>query len=305
MPNSEAPWISLADFATTFDAHTGEQPEWVHPDSATPLPLDTLAVRHRLEDVLDTVVALQRAKWLQDGVYVGPHAMGDVYKAILHCARELRVAVPAAIMAGAPMSMQGCVGTDARATLYLSTFFFGPANDAERRFLAGRLCGHIAARQVTAGTLYGVLVDTNGLRSVARRAVGPVLEVVLAPLGLGVRLALSRWHRAAEITADRAGMLCAGSLGEAGRAMLRLSLAKDPDISPEEYLGQLRATRNERSPGRFAELLAAEPFTHKRLKAMELFSRSELWARHTGEEVAEPLTRDELDRQTSALLGVS
>jgi hypothetical protein len=203
------------------------------------------------------------------------------------------------------MKRQAAHGTDSRAYLHLSSFYFATAGLEERRFVAGRLCGHIAANQVTANTLYALVVDTQGLRSIARRAVGPVLEVFLAPLGLGMRIALSRWHRTAEITADRAGLLCAGSLYEAERALLRMSLAIRPNIDPDDYLDQIKAQGSAESPGRFAELLASEPWMHKRMKAMELFSRSEIYAELTGTEVPDAMPTDALNRQTTALLGVS
>lgn len=300
------PYVSLADFAATFDEHGDTLPRWVHRASAAPLPLDQLGVRYRLEDVLDTVVALQRAEWLHDGVYVGPQAMGAVYRDVLECSRQLRIAVPPAIIAGCGLKRQGAYGTDSRAFLYLSSFYFtDSAREPYRRFMAGRLCGHIAARQVTANTLYALVVDQGGLRSVARRAVGPVLEVVMAPLSLGVRLALSRWHRAAEISADRAGLLCAGDLDAAGRALLRLSLGVNPRIDPETYLDQLRNSRGHDAPGRWAELLSDEPWMHKRMRALELFARSETWAELTGAEVDDPLSDAELERKTNKLLGVS
>lgn len=307
---TDAPYVSLKDFAATFHEGGGELPAWVHPDAAAPQVLDTLGFRPRLEDVLDTIVALQRAEWLHDGVYAGPGAMPGVYRDVLHAARTLKIAVPPAILAGTGLKSQGAFGTDGRAFLYLSTFFFDPASEGERRFMAGRLCGQIAARQVTASTLYALLVDFHGLRSLARKAVGPMLEVVLAPLSVGVRLALSRWHRAAEITADRAGLLCCedsadGALASAGRAMLRQSLGRTPDVGIEAYLEQLRASRTGASPGRWTELLADQPFTHKRLEALSLFARSSVYAELTGQAVADPLSREELDRQTSRLLGVS
>ena len=95
--STEAPYISLADFAQSFDARTAEAPDWLFPPAAPPLPPDRLGLRFRLEDVLDTVVALQRAEWLQDGIFVGPRAMPDVHRDVLHCARVLGVAVPPAI----------------------------------------------------------------------------------------------------------------------------------------------------------------------------------------------------------------
>lgn len=298
------PYVSLADFAATFAEQGDAPPRWVHPGAALPLRLDQLGLRYRVEDVLDTVVALQRAEWLHDGVYVGPHAMAAVYRDVLDCARQLRIAVPPAIIAGCGLSRQGAFGTNTRAFLYLSSFFFSDAtSEPERRFITGRLCGHIAARQVTANTLYALVVDQGGLRSVARRAVGPVLEVFLAPLSLGVRLALSRWHRAAEISADRAGLLCAGDLDAAGRSLLRLTLGVKPKIDPDTYLDQLKQQRH--SPGKWAELLSDEPWIHKRMRALELFARSQLWVELTGNEVEDPLSDEELERRTQALLGVS
>jgi len=300
-------YVSLADYAEGFGQQGDELPPWVPPGAAAPLSLDTPSVRRRVEDVLDTVVALQRADWLQDGVFTGPSSMPEVYDAVLHAARTLDVAVPPAVIAGCSMGAQGVFGTDDRAFLYLSTYFMGPASVGERRFLAGRLCGFAAARLVTPNTLYALLVDHGGLRKIARKGVGPMLEVVLAPLSLGVRLALSRWHRYAEVAADRGGLLCCDSLDAAGQALLRRTLGGARGVAPEAYRAQLDALRSDGSPGRFAQLLADRPWTHKRMAALELFHRSQPFADAGGTppDGAELLTTDELERRTTQLLGVS
>lgn len=300
----DRPSSSLAEFASTFERTSGDRPSWVHGDGHG--LLDQPGLRHRVEEILDTVVALERADWMQDGVHAGPTSLPASWRAVVHAARTLHVAVPPVIVAGIATRLQGTYGTDSRAFLYLSTFFMDPATEGERRFVAGQLVGHIAARHVTAGTLYSLLVDQAGLRAVARKAVGPALEVLLAPMSLGLRLLLSRWHRAAEISADRAGLVCCGDLGAAGKALLRMSLGRTPELSVEEYLEHLRADGS--SPGRWAELLADQPFTHKRLKALALYARSEDYLSHGG--VVQgvvggaPLARAELDRQTDELLGV-
>ncbi|MBT3219728.1 MAG: M48 family metalloprotease [Proteobacteria bacterium] len=294
------PHISLRDFAETWRGEPYSHPEWAHPGSGLPPFIERLALRQRVEDVLDTVVALQRADWLQEGIYAGPQALGDVHRIILDCAKKLQIAVPPAIVSSC--SNQDAFGTDTRAFLHLTSFHFQEHIPLEqRRFIAGRLCGHIAARQVTTNTLYSLIVDHHGLRSVARRSVGPALEFILAPLSLGVRLALSRWHRLAEITADRAGLLCAGSVDTSGRAMLRLALGINPAVDPEEYLEQIRTLGDEPSPGKWTELLASQPWMHKRMKALELFARSELFADATSDSL---LSREELNQKTSELMGV-
>lgn len=295
--------VPLADFAATW-ADRAERPAWAPPDSESPLPLDHLGLRTRVEDVVDTVVALQRGEWLHDGVYVGPRTNHEVYRDVLHCARTLQVSVPPAILTSGVMRTQRTAGTDARPFLVLSSFFFRAAEPAERRFVAGRLLGHVALQQVTSISLFGLVVDHGGVRQVARRAVGPLLEVVLAPIGLGMRLALSRWHRAAELAADRAGLLCCKDVDAARTALLRMALAVNPDIDPDAYLDQLRDAADGGSPGRWAELLASEPWMHKRMKHLSLFAESKLYAELRGDPDPQGLDREELERRTRALLGV-
>ncbi|MFT4628591.1 MAG: hypothetical protein ACI8PZ_007287 [Myxococcota bacterium] len=303
---TEAPYISLADFAESFDQKAAEAPDWMFPPAAPPLPMDRLGLRFRVEDVLDTVVALQRAEWLQEGVFVGPRVMPEVHRDVLHAARVLRVAVPPAIVGGNVLRSQGAYGTDARAFVKLSAYFVQSASEAERRFVIGRSLGLIAAHQVTAYTLYNLLVDQSGLRAVARQNLGPVLELVLAPLSLGVRLALARWHRAADLSADRAGLLCCTDVAAAGRAMLRIALGTSPAVDPAEYVEQIRKAKDDSGPSRWAEILASNPWAHKRIHALELFARSEVYAAHLGlPPPPDALDKAELDRLTSTILGVS
>lgn len=300
----EHDYPSLADFAEQWNGRRspGAVP-YAHPAGPPLLPPGPLT--ERLEEILDTVVSLQRADWLVDGVYAGPHAMPAIYKDVLHCARALSIAVPPTIVSGCAGSGQGAFGTDDRPNLRLSSLFFGGATEGQRRFVAGRLCGHIDAHQVTWGTLYALIVDHDGLRKVARRNVGPALELVLAPLSLGARLGLSRWHRAAEITADRAGLICCGDLHEAGTALLRLALATTPDLDPEEFLRQRRAMGAEAEPGRWTEVLSAKPWLHKRLSALELFARSEAYLREGGTPTDGDLLTDEaLHQATHELLAI-
>ncbi|TNE85756.1 MAG: hypothetical protein EP330_24270 [Deltaproteobacteria bacterium] len=295
---------SLADFAETWSHRRapGAVP-YAHP--AGPPILPPGAVTERLEELLDTVVSLQRADWLVEGVYAGPNAMGGIYRDVLHCARTLSIAVPPVIVSGCGSSAQGAFGTDDRPSLRLSSLFFSAATEGQRHFVAGRLCGHIDAHQVTWGTLYALIVDHDGLRRVARRNVGPALELFLAPLSLGARLGLSRWHRSAEITADRAGLLCCDDVHEAGMALLRMALATQPDLDPAEFLRQRRTMGADAEPGRWTEVLSAKPWLHKRLAALDLFARSEAFVREGGTSTAEVLlTDEELHERTHALLAV-
>ncbi|MFK7928872.1 MAG: M48 family metallopeptidase [Myxococcota bacterium] len=299
-----APYPSLADFAETWSSRDAA----ANVDFAvggSSMPALPEAVVTRLEEMLDTVVALQRAEWLEEGVYVGPRAMPEVYRAVMDASRRLEVALPPALVARVAMPVQGTYGTDGRAFLLLSSFFVKPASEGELQFMVGRQVGHMAAQQVTGRSLYALVVDHNGVRKLARRAVGPTLEVVLAPVSLGLRVALSRWHRLAELTADRAGLLVADDLEASRRALLRCALGTTPDVSVDDYLNGNRAAKD-RGPGRWTELLSDRPWLHKRLGALSLWARSETFARLGGTvaEGVDLLDDEALDRETRALIAV-
>lgn len=156
-----APYIPLVDFAEAWQAReVGATAPFAvsdRPPASLPAP-----VQDRLEEVVDTVTALQRAEWLEDGLYVGPRALPRVYRAVLDASRQLEVAVPPSIVTKIPSDAQGTHGTDGRAFLLLAGGFVKSARDAELAFVVGRLVGHLAAGQVTARSVYKLLADHNG-----------------------------------------------------------------------------------------------------------------------------------------------
>lgn len=304
-----ARFTPLADFAATW-AHRepGATVDYAYsqPPALTAV-LEELQLTDRLEDLLDTVVEWQRAEWLQDGVYVGPRVMGDTYREVLAAARTLHIAVPPTVASGSGYGSQGVFGTDNRAFLHLSSYFVTAARPDEVRFLVGRFAGHIHAQDVTWLTLYALTVDQAGLRGVARKALGAAADLLLTPVSVAGRLALSKWRRSADITADRAGMLCGGSLESGQRCLLRLMLGTSKaKVDVDAYLEQLEQVHIGGSPGRWAELLSSHPFIHRRMRAMELFARSRVWVDHGGEPLPGALlSKAELDEQTSVLLRVN
>ena len=115
-------FVPLKDFAATW-ADRAERPPWAPPDSEPPLPLDHLGIRARIEDVVDTVVAVQRADWLQDGVYVGSRANPEVYRDLLHCARTLQVSVPPAISTTSTLPSSCTAGGTSSGSRWLCVVF--------------------------------------------------------------------------------------------------------------------------------------------------------------------------------------
>lgn len=289
---------SLADFARAWR----EQPRagWAHPLSRRRrlrLP------RPAIDELIDTVTALQKAEWLEDGVYLGERSFGEAHADLLDAARQLGVSAPPAIVRPTAFRSQSVLGTDPRPVLHLSSYFLRTAPAPERRFLLGSLLGSVAGGTVSADSAYQLLVDDGGLRQLARRSLGPTVEVALAPLSFATRLALSRGHRASVLSNDRAGLLVCGDAEVAGRALLRLALGTQPQVSPQDYLAQLDEQRDG-SPGGWTELVSSSPWTHKRLAALDLFARSAAWYRlRRLAPPADALDDEALDAGIDRLLG--
>ncbi|MFT6160318.1 MAG: hypothetical protein ACJA00_002911, partial [Myxococcota bacterium] len=145
-------WTPFAQFVERTPRGAA-QADWQHPVSR---PNSAMTLRAGVEEVVDTVTALQRAEWLEDGVYVGANAFADTYETLVECARHLGVAVPPAVISPIPARKQRILGTDSKPFLHLSSFFLRTAPVAERRFALGRLLGPIATRRVTADSVYAL-----------------------------------------------------------------------------------------------------------------------------------------------------
>ena len=259
--------------------------------------------------MLDTAVALQRSEWLVDGIYAGPTAHSTAWNAVVRSARRLEILPPTTIIGPCSDNQQSVIGTNERPVLRLSAPFFDRASEVEQDFVLGRLCGHIRAQQVSWATLYALMADHRGIRSVARRYIGPTLDIVLAPTSLAIRLGLSRWHRAAEINADRAGLVVCQDPEAALQAMLRLALGSTPDITPEQFLAQRVHLGRDQSVSRWTEVLADRPWLDKRMRALGLFAGSAAWRKLQHAPVNQPAPAELLDDEAlatavNALLGV-
>jgi Zn-dependent protease with chaperone function len=96
-------------------------------------------------------------------------------------------------------------------------------------------------------------------------------------------LALSGWSRRAEVTCDRAGLLCAKSVDVSTRALTKLALGStklQDELNLEAFVAQHE--EGKASIGRFAEIKASHPWLPARILALRAFAESELYQQHTG-----------------------
>jgi Zn-dependent protease with chaperone function len=142
-------------------------------------------------------------------------------------------------------------------------------DDAELKFVIGHECGHIQN---------GHMVYLTAMRILAQMA-SAVLGWFVQP----ALIALQGWSRAAEITCDRAGLLCCGDVQVAQRAFLKLvagSKTLFEQLNVDQFLDQLREGRE--GIGRAAELTKSHPYLTKRIESLRLFAESEVFRGSVG-----------------------
>ena len=117
-------------------------------------------------------------------------------------------------------------------------------------------------------------------------------------------LRLFAWQRYAEISADRAGLVCAGGLEPAARSLFKLASGLKGDrisVRIDQFLAQVGDLRREAESQATADeavrsdWFATHPFSPLRLKAVELCASSEVM-------VSGGLSRDALEAQVQELM---
>ena len=159
--------------------------------------------------------------------------------------------------------------------------------DEELFFVIGHEAGHIKAGHVLYGTM------ARNIAAVVT-ILGEMTLGVGALLARGLVIALYEWYRCAELTADRAALLCVQDLEPTRDAFMKLAggttrLAAEMDR--EEFLRQVREyeevdrTTLDRAYKVLLTLTRTHPFAMQRAKELEVWfdtAYQDVMARHTG-----------------------
>ena len=220
----------------TFPGLTADQ--FQHPDDVQ--ATDAL----RSVPGLDTVVAkvleygFERIYYLDNvaaNVRVGPRQFARLYKALTWGCKILDVEEPEMYVTLDPVPNAFTYG-HTRPFIVLTSGLVDMLDDEERFFVVAHELGHIKANHV----LYTVLAKNIAaiVEMIGRATLG-----LGALLGQGLVLALHNWYRDAELTADRAGLLCVQDLNPCIRVFMKLAggatrLYEEMDQS--EFMRQIR-----------------------------------------------------------------
>lgn len=208
-----------------------------------------------------------RAELLGSAVKVTNQQFPRLYAVAARCAATLHIPVPAVYVTPALGELNAhTLGTNEDSYIVVNGALVDHLTDDELTFVIGHECGHIHNSHVVFGTALHYL--TAAAAFYIRWTVQPAI------------LALKAWARRAEITCDRAGLLCTRNLDTATSAIVKTALGSQKlykELDVGEYLKQLQEGR--KGLGRLSEMFRSHPYLPKRIEAMRIFAESSFYRR--------------------------
>lgn len=232
---------------------------------------------------------LYKQQNLFNGVAVGPNQYPSIHRMGEECARRLGIAPPQIFIVHSMVMNAFAIATDdVEPVIVLHSRLVEVMEPNELKFIIGHECGHIhnlhsvynLAGEMVANTATQVLIDQMAKAGIAARLIstssyGMVVQLLTGVVSEGLRLYLQNWSRCAEITCDRAGLICCGDLRDAQYALAKIKiggLEKLEGFSIEAYVRQLGSVN---MIERLNEINSSHPLLPRRIQALDIFSNSE------------------------------
>ena len=213
----------------------------------------------------------------------------SIYSIARECAETLDVAVPQVYITNSPVVNAYTFGTNDDAFIVVHSALVDHFDADELKFVIGHETGHIQNKHVIYNTVLILL-----------KTAASFLRYLMPP----AEVALQAWYRRAEVTCDRAGLLCCGDLEAASRTFLKMACGSKKlyeELDVDEYLNQ--ADEGREGIGRLTELFASHPYLPKRIEAMRVFGESELYRRAIGAG-EDGLTMEQVDDRTHEIIRI-
>lgn len=203
-------------------------------------------------------VTLARGRLLGSSVRVHEQQYPRLFSIVRECAAMLQVPMPLIFVREDYQIPITSVGLGQPYALVFSSHWIEHFQDDELRFLAGRELGHIASGH----TRFTSLLSANGNENAL------------------ISLIFGGWLRRTELTCDRVGLLCCGSLDTAIRAIAVAAFHEfGRTVDYALFAEQGREVRAD-SGLRLGEWLGAMPYATRRMEALRAFAGSELYRYH-------------------------
>ena len=243
--------------------------EYSHPiDAALVRILDNPVVNSVFKSFVDMAVDAQYGPVIASGIPVNEATFPKLNAIVEHCVKTLRIKRPYVVVSGNIGFNAITMGSDEEPYIVLGNFLTTAMSEDQLRFVIGHECGHLAMGHV----VYHTAANVAGNLSNALPVVGPVIYNTAG-------FAIKAWSRRSEITADRAGMLCCGSLDLAKKTLMQLEMGfmNSDAVDVNNYVRSSQQYRKGGILRRIGEYTAEHPILPKRIQALDAFSDSELF----------------------------
>ncbi|TVR66664.1 MAG: M48 family peptidase [Candidatus Competibacteraceae bacterium] len=245
-------------------------------------------------------------------VEVGPRQFPRIHEMAAHCARTLGIGLPRVFVEYQVLMNAYTYASDQTApSIVLSTGLIEAMADDELLGVIGHECGHIHNLHSAYNTL--VVIGSNQMAGVLQNTAAaggvslPLIGSIAQALSGGLMLFMMRWSRCAEITSDRAAVICTGDPDAAMRMLAKLMTGGAVTLEGmnlDEFMRQIGDIKV--MPARVIELFQRHPITAKRIAAVRWFAQSDVfgaWLPHRQRAGAvRPIA--EIDRECEALVQV-
>jgi Zn-dependent protease with chaperone function len=223
-------------------------------------------------------------------IKVGPKQFPSIHALAQECAKTLDVQVPQIYIANNPTVNAYTFGTDEESFIVIHSQLVDHFTTEELRFVIGHETGHVQNKHVIYNTVLLLMTQTIGI----------FVKWILMPADVALRA----WYRRAEITSDRAGLLCCKDVDVASRTFLKMACGSQKlyqELDVEEYL--LQHEEGQSGIGKVTEAFATHPYLPKRVLALRAFAESELYRTAAG--VGEGgLPMEDVDKKTSDIIQI-
>ncbi len=176
-----------------------------------------------------------RMSYQAESLRVGPRQYPDLYRLLEQVCHTLDAEVPELYISQTPLANAGAVGVD-HPFIVVNSSLVELLTPTQLSAVLGHEVGHILSEHVLYRTLLFLLLDFS-------RPLMPIVGQATLP----ITLALSEWHRKAQLSSDRAGLLAVQDLGASlgGLAVLAGGIrGRESMIDLESFADQARDHRD-------------------------------------------------------------
>lgn len=160
--------------------------------------------------IVGTYTSIRLREVNMSGLAVGPNQFSDVYQIGCDCARILGIGVPNIyIVSDTSLNAFTYATDDSEPVIVIYSGLYERLTPGELKTVIGHECGHIHNNHGVYQQISNILY-AGGMN--AGIATGRMTQRLLSILSYSGQAALATWSRAAEVSCDRAGIICSDNL---------------------------------------------------------------------------------------------